>query len=162
MMNQSLTRDGQRDFDFFYGTWRVAHRRLRNPLTGSNAWYAFETSAVARPLWGGKGNIDELIGESPDGPFEGMTLRLYDRDSGLWSLYWATPQRGLITVPNVGAFDESGIGDFFSHEEFNGTPIVCRYRWTQEWNEGCRWEQAFSVDGGTTWETNWIMEFTRR
>lgn len=25
-----------------------------------------------------------------------------------------------------------------------------------------RWEQAFSVDGEATWETNWIMEFTRR
>jgi NIPSNAP len=24
-----------------------------------------------------------------------------------------------------------------------------------------RWEQAFSVDGGKTWETNWIMDFTR-
>ena len=24
-----------------------------------------------------------------------------------------------------------------------------------------RWEQAFSADGGATWEVNWVMEFTR-
>ena len=23
-----------------------------------------------------------------------------------------------------------------------------------------RWEQAFSDDGGRTWETNWVMDFT--
>ncbi len=161
-MKHPVMRDGARDFDFLFGTWRVDHRRLREPLSGSNAWYAFETSAVARPLWGGKGNVDELYGETPTGAFEGMTLRLYDHDTGLWSLYWATPARGLITVPNVGTFDESGVGDFFSNEEFNGRAIICRYRWTKEWNAGCRWEQAFSGDDGATWETNWIMEFTRR
>jgi hypothetical protein len=24
-----------------------------------------------------------------------------------------------------------------------------------------RWEQAFSEDGGETWETNWVMDFAR-
>lgn len=160
-MNHPLTRDGQRDFDFYYGTWRVQHRRLRERLTGSNAWDAFETSVVVRPIFGGKGNIDEFSGEGPTGAFEGMTVRFYDQQSRLWSLYWATPEHGLVTVPNVGAFDENGIGDFFSNELFEETPIVCRYRWTKEWNAGCRWEQAFSTDDGATWETNWIMEFTR-
>jgi hypothetical protein len=28
--------------------------------------------------------------------------------------------------------------------------------------DSCRWEQAYSADGGKTWETNWIMEFTRQ
>src|SRR5215469_16557881 len=125
-MNQPATRDGARDFDFYLGSWHVEHRRLQEPLRKSNAWYAFETSAVVRPLWGGKGNIDEFHGEMPSGTFEGMTLRLYDCDTGLWSLYWATPQRGLITIPNIGAFDDSGVGDFFSNEEFNGHAIVCR------------------------------------
>ncbi len=160
-MKPHLAREGQRDFDFLYGAWRVAHRRLREPLSGTDVWYTFETSAVARPLWGGKGNIDEFNGDSPDGPFEGMTLRLYDRDSGLWSLYWASAPRGLVTVPNVGAFDDDGVGDFFSNEEYDGTPIVCRYRWTKAWNAGCRWEQAFSTDARATWQTNWVMEFTR-
>jgi hypothetical protein len=27
--------------------------------------------------------------------------------------------------------------------------------------DAARWEQAFSDDGGATWETNWTMDFAR-
>jgi hypothetical protein len=33
--------------------------------------------------------------------------------------------------------------------------------WTSAGPDAARWEQAFSADGGKTWETNWIMDFTR-
>lgn len=156
-----LQRDGQHDFDFIYGLWRVHNRRLRNPLSGRDEWYEFDAVYRAQPLWNGKGNLDEFFGDSPLGKIEGLTLRLYDAGSGRWSLYWATSKNGLIVVPNVGAFNDEGVGEFFSNEEFEGKPIVCRYRWTKAYGMGCRWEQAFSADGGANWETNWIMEFTR-
>lgn len=156
-----LLRDGQHDFDFVFGTWRVRNRRLRYPLRGSNEWYEFDATYKAQPLWNGKANLDEFFGESPLGRIEGLTLRLYDERNGCWSLYWATSKNGLTTVPNVGAFNDEGFGDFFSNEVFEGKAIICRYRWTKKYGEGCRWEQAFSADGGSTWETNWIMDFTR-
>jgi hypothetical protein len=152
--------DGQHDFDFLFGKWRVHNRRLDDPLHGSE-WNEFGTLATVHPLWNGKGNIDEFIGETTRGPFEGATLRLYDANSGLWSLYWSTPQNGLTTVPNIGAFGNNGVGDFFSHEIIAGKPILCRYRWTQRAGEGCRWEQAFSLDYGRSWKSNWTMDFTR-
>lgn len=161
METQVLLRDGQRDFDFLFGKWRVRNRRLRNPLTGSGEWYEFDAAYTAQPLWAGKANQDEFIAETPLGRIEGLTLRLYDPQNGCWSLYWGTSKNGLTVVPNVGAFNEDGVGEFFSNEVFNGKAIVCRYRWTKEYGDGCRWEQAFSGDGGRTWETNWIMEFTR-
>ena len=155
-----LPRDGQRDFDFLFGTWNVRNRRLKNPLSAADEWYEFESTCRAKPLWGGKANVDEFVGEMPQGRLEGCTLRLYDPQNGRWSLYWSSSQNGLTVTPNVGAFGEDGVGDFYSDELFAGKPIVCRYRWTKWYGSGCRWEQAFSGDGGVTWETNWIMEFT--
>ena len=35
-----------------------------------------------------------------------------------------------------------------------------RFIWSNTLTSEPRWEQAFSEDGGETWETNWIMEFT--
>lgn len=155
-------RDGRHDFDFLFGNWNVRNRRLTAPLSGAQEWYEFDGTSVARPLWSGKGNMDEFSAQSPLGHLEGFTLRCYDVESARWSLYWATPGSGLGTLPNVGSFGDDGIGDFFCEEVIGGKSIVSRYRWTKDYRNGCRWEQAFSADAGTTWETNWTMDFTRR
>jgi hypothetical protein len=39
--------------------------------------------------------------------------------------------------------------------------IYVRFLWFHESEDTARWEQAFSDDGGKTWETNWIMEKER-
>jgi hypothetical protein len=39
--------------------------------------------------------------------------------------------------------------------------IYVRFLWTHQSENVARWEQAFSDDGGKTWETNWIMEMER-
>lgn len=152
---------GQTDFDFFMGSWTVRHRRLRERLKGSDAWEEFEGAVVARPLWGGRANTDELEADSPSGHIQGLTLRLYEPTSRQWRLYWATSAKGILDQPMVGAF-EDGRGEFFSHELFEGTGVLVRYLWSDITPTSCRWEQAFSSDGGRAWETNWIMEFTRR
>ena len=36
-----------------------------------------------------------------------------------------------------------------------------RFIWSPLSETACRWEHAFSEDGGSTWETNWIMDFSR-
>ena len=109
--------DGQRDFDFFMGAWTVRHRRLKERLKGSTAWEEFEGTVVARPVWGGRANVDELEAHSPSGRVQGLTLRLYDPASRQWRLYWANGAKGILDQPMVGAFRE-GQGEFFSHELF--------------------------------------------
>ena len=41
----------------------------------------------------------------------------------------------------------------------NGLAMTCT--WSGITTPTPRWEQAFSDDDGATWETNWVMEFTR-
>ena len=123
-----------RDFDFWMGKWNVRNRRLAQRLAGSDEWDEFEAKVAARPLPGGLGNEDVFCTEYGGG-FVGMSFRFYDPDSDTWSVYWADSRRpGLLDPPVTG----SGV--------MTPTP---------------RWEQAFSDDGGQTWEPNWIMDFTR-
>ena len=60
----------------------------------------------------------------------------------------------------VGEFND-GLGVFYDCEPFEGKRIFSRFLWTHDSPDTCRWEQAFSEDGGATWETNWTMDFTR-
>jgi hypothetical protein len=157
---QAGERNGQKDFDFWMGSWKVHNRRLRNPLSGSTSWYEFDGTMVARPIWGGRANMDEYEADSPTGHIQGMTLRLYDPKARQWSIYWANSATGTLEKPMVGRF-ENGRGEFFDQETFEGKSIFVRYVWSNITAISCRWEQAFSTDGGKTWETNWIMTFTR-
>jgi len=152
-------RDGRADFDFFIGQWTVHNRRLRERLAGAESWEEFEGTTVARKVLGGLGNIDEITLERASGRLEGLTLRLYDPAARQWSLYWAGAD-GLLQTPMVGEF-EDGRGTFFAQETFAGKRIFSRFIWSTITDTSCRWEQAFSADGGTTWETNWVMEFVR-
>lgn len=154
-------RDGQHDFDFYVGTWKIHNRRLVKPLTGSKQWIEFDGTSVARPVWNGRANMDEYEGESPSGHISGLTVRTYNAKTGQWSLYWANASNGEFSLPPVVGHFENGRGEFFDHEDYNGKPIVVRYTWSDISADHCRWEQAFSPDGGKTWETNWIMESTR-
>ena len=161
MLNDiSKKHDGRGDFNFLMGGWNVHHRRLRERLKGSNSWEEFEGTSVARKILGGIGNIDENVMDRASGRLEGVTLRLYDPGSQQWSLYWADSVRGTLEKPMIGGV-ENGRGEFFDQETFEGRSIFSRFIWSDITETSCRWEQAFSSDGGKTWETNWIMEFRR-
>ena len=153
-------RDGQKDFDFLIGTWKVHNRRLRERLKGSTTWDEFEATVVARHLWGGLANVDEYEANGPAGRIQGLTLRVYDPRSRQWSLHWANAANGRLDVPMIGSF-ENGRGEFYDQELFEGRAIYVRYIWSDITPRSCRWSQAFSADGGKTWETNWVMDFTR-
>jgi len=160
MTSSDKVRDGSHDFDFLFGAWEIENHRLDAPISGSSCWYEFKGKGVVRPIWGGAANMDEFEGESPKGRIHGITLRLYDQNSGQWRLYWANRTRGVLETPTIGEF-KNGRGEFFDQEIFDGKAIYVRYVWSNITQDSCQWEQAFSADGGKTWETNWIMKLTR-
>lgn len=148
---------GAHDFDFLHGRWSVAHRRLRERLTGSSEWLTLTGTAVVRPVLRGVGNVDRFTFDGEE--YEGLTLRLFDLDTQVWTIHWADSRTGRLDPPLAGRFAE-GVGLFFGDDTHAGRPVRVRFIWRST-PSGPRWEQAFSVDDGQTWETNWIMEFTR-
>jgi hypothetical protein len=148
------------DFDFWMGRWNVRNRRLVRRLAGSDEWDEFDAKVAARPLPGGLGNEDVFCSDYGGG-FVGMSFRLFDPDTGLWSIYWTDTRRaGLLDPPVIGSFSD-GIGIFEGDDTFDGRPIRVRFVWSGVDGPTPRWEQAFSEDGGETWETNWVMDFMR-
>ena len=159
-MSQPLA-DGAHDFDFLHGTWRIHNRKLRDPLCNSTEWYEFEGRAVERPFWDGQGNLEEYEATLPDGTrIRGMALRLYNPGARRWTINWASSTTGTLDPQMTGGFRD-GRGEFYSHEDYKGRMILVRFIWTSAGSNAARWEQAFSADAGKTWETNWIMDFTR-
>ncbi|HEX8997457.1 MAG TPA: hypothetical protein VF812_15625 [Ktedonobacterales bacterium] len=157
----ALALDGREDFDFFMGAWNVHHRKLRARLKGSTDWEEFDGETESRKVLGGLGNTDQLVMDSSAGHVVGMTVRLFDPHTRQWRIYWADSVHGAFDQPMIGRF-QNGRGEFYAQEFFEGQSIYSRFIWTSISETECRWEQAFSADGGKTWETNWIMDFTRR
>ena len=153
-------RDGQRDFDFHIGSWKTRLRRRLRPLTGSNEWVEYEGTTVVRKVWNGGANLAELDVTGPAGRIEGLSLRLYDPKARQWSLNFANRAAGTLVPPTIGAFQD-GRGEFFAQETLDGRAIFVRFVISDITADSCHFEQAFSGDGGRTWEVNWIATDTR-
>jgi len=153
-------RDGQHDFDFNIGTWKTHISRLQNPLTGSTTWVEYDGISVVRGILNGHASLFELTADGRAGHLEGVGLRLYDPQSHQWSLNWANGKTGILGVPTVGEF-RNGRGVFVDQESFNDRAILVRNSFMDITPNSARFEQTFSDDGGETWETNWVMTFTR-
>jgi hypothetical protein len=150
------------DFDFLVGEWRVHHRRLKERLAGSHEWVEFDGTSSARKIIGGWGNMDDNVLDLPGDAYRAVTLRAFDPKTGLWAIWWLDGRdpHANLDPPVKGRFD-GGVGTFFADITFSGKPARMRFVWSHITHETLRWEQAFSPDGGKSWETNWIMQFQR-
>jgi len=151
---------GEHDFDFEIGTWSTHVRRRLRPLTGSTTWVEMKGTTVVRKVWNGRGNLVELTADGPNGHFEGLSLRLYNPQTRQWSLNFANASDGILAPPTIGEFKD-GRGEFYAQETLNGRAIFVRFLISDITPKSCRFEQAFSDDGGKTWEVNWIAVDTR-
>jgi hypothetical protein len=152
--------DGRRDFHFLYGRWTVAHQRLRQRGVGLGRpeWDSFEGTSFCQGLLGGLSNVEEH--DFPDRGHQGLALRTFDVERGLWSIYWVSSQSGVLEPPVTGRF-ENGVGRFHGDDVDAGRPVKVAFLWDRITPGAARWSQSFSYDGGQSWEENWIMEFTR-
>jgi hypothetical protein len=157
---RAAQRDGQHDFDFEIGTWKTHLSRLLDPLTGSTTWVEYEGITAVRKVWNGRANLVELEVDGPQGHIEALSLRLYNPQSHQWSLNFANSNGGSLSQPTIGEF-KNGRGEFFDQETLNGRAILVRFVISDIAPDSCRFEQAFSGDGGKTWEVNWIATDTR-
>jgi hypothetical protein len=157
---------GIRDFDFLFGNWRVENRRLRKRLQDCHEWETFEAIQHCQPLPGAIGNYDDFVANTWLAGYIGMSLRLFNPQTKLWSIYWLDNKNGgmngsgALMPPVVGKF-ENGAGVFECDDELDGKPIRVRYRWSDIMSASPSCEQFMSPDQGKTWEKNWHMQFHR-
>jgi hypothetical protein len=159
--SQTAAHDGSHDFDFDFGTWKTHSTRLLHPLSGSRDWVEMDGVTVVTKIWGGRANLAEYRAVGPTGVVELLALRVYNPKSHQWSINFATPNVGTLgDVPGVGEF-RNGRADFYDQEAINGRAVLVRFSIWEVTAGEARSEQAFSADGGKTWEVNWITRYTR-
>ncbi|RZS29784.1 hypothetical protein EV193_11838 [Herbihabitans rhizosphaerae] len=163
MSIETLT-DGRHAFDFLPGRWHIRNRKLRDVLDPDcTEWVEFDAVSTAWQTLGGLGNVDTFVTDDYPGigSYQGMSMRLFEPETGHWKIWWASTRLpGRLDPPVVGTLVD-GRGDFLCDDELAGRPIKVRFRWTVRSNDSLLWVQAFSHDGGETWADNWIMESSR-
>jgi hypothetical protein len=150
---------GAKDFDFLEGRWLIHHKKLAERLVGCQTWDEFKTPVAYQLILGGLGNIDLCSTESGEF-YEGASLRLFDKGSRLWRIYWMDTNGATLFPPVEGSFSDT-VGLFRGHDQHNGIPVLVEFRWDKTNPETPAWQQSFSADNGNTWEVNWYMYFSR-
>ena len=148
------------DFDFFEGKWNIHNKKLKTRLSNCTEWLEFESTQEMYRVLNGIGNIDNFLAAFDGKPFEGMTVRLFNPKTKLWSIYWADSNEGKLDPPVVGSFQDN-VAHFFAKDFLNGKEIIVVFRWDARDRDNPVWSQAFSNDNGNTWEWNWYMYMSR-
>jgi hypothetical protein len=166
MTDRNTDQQARHAFDFLRGHWHVANRRLTRRLQQCEQWEQFTAVQTNLALPGGIGNFDDFIAGAWRPGYVGLSLRLFNPQTALWSIYWLDNQTGGLTPsgtllpPVVGGFRD-GVGVFTGDDELDGKAIRVRFTWSHTDSAKPRWEQAMSADSGASWEVNWTMDFER-
>ena len=155
--------DGGHDFDFLIGDWKAHVRRLPDRLVGSTKWVEYDGISNHHKLLNSNGNFEqfEVKGATPDLHIKGQTLRLYNPETHQWQIYLVDLDAGTLGLPPMTGQFAGKRGEFYDQETWKGRSVIVRYLWLDLTPHTARMEQAFSTDGGRTWETNWICELSR-
>lgn len=148
------------DFDFFEGKSSIRNKKLKQRFASSNEWIEFSSTQEMYKILNGIGNIDNFLATFDGVPFEGMTVRLFNPKTKLWSIYWADSNTGILDKPVIGSF-ENRVGHFFSIDIYEGKNVIQVFRWDARDQNNLVWSQAMSDDKGKTWEWNWYMYMSK-
>jgi hypothetical protein len=148
------------DFDFYIGKWNIRNRKLKERLNNCNEWLEFNSKDDASHLLKGFANMNKFSASFDGEPFEGLTIRLFNPQTKLWSIYWADSNAVAFDPPMIGSF-EGNIGKFYCKDTFKGQNIIVLFQWDKKDFDNPIWSQAFSTDNGKTWEWNWYMYASR-
>jgi hypothetical protein len=152
----ALVRDGSHDFDFSLGNWTTELTIIKDPFNKPNDQIHKRGEKVARPIWGGKGWIEEI---EADG-WQAANVFLYDPVAGQWSENYVDSSVGRMESPTIGGYRDGKL-EFYSQESVGGRAMLIRGTWTITSKDVHSYEVARSIDGGRTWHTSFVAKVTR-
>jgi len=158
--SKAVVRDGQHDFDFNLGVWKTHIRRVLDPLSGSTQSIELNGTVTVRKVWDGRAQLEEIEAQGPNGPWEGLTLFLYNPQAHQWSQNFVASKVGVLSTPTIGAFHD-GRGELYSSDTVNGRSILVRGVWSDIKADSHHYEESYSDDGGKTWTPAFIATLTR-
>jgi hypothetical protein len=163
LAQEAAQHDGQRDFDFLVGSWKIHLKRLVQPEHGAKEWVDLDGTVVCRQVWDGRAEVEEFNVESRDKKMhiQGLATRFYNPASHQWSIWWANAKDGAMYPPPVIGEFTNGRGEFYDQEVLNGRAVFTRYTWTGTTTKSPHFEQSISTDGGKSWELSWVTDQTK-
>ena len=163
LAQEAAQHDGQRDFDFLVGAWKIHLKRLVQPNNGSKEWLELDGTVICRQVFDGRAEIEEFNVESHDKKMhiQGLAMRFYNPVSHQWSIWWANAKDGAMFPPAVVGEFKNGRGEFYDQEVVNGRVVFTRFVWTATTTNSPHFEQSISTDGGNSWELWWVTDQTK-
>jgi len=153
-------RDGSHDFDFASGNWTTEVTVIKDPFNKPDEQTHLRGTKVARPIWNGRGWIEEIAADGPGSHWQGATIFLYDPAAHQWSQNYVDSSDGRMEAPSIGQYRDGKL-EFYSQEFIDGRAMLLRGTWTIISKDLHTYEIARSIDGGRTWHTSFIARVSR-
>jgi len=158
--SQTGVRDGSHDFDFSRGSWTTELTIIKDPFDKPNEQIHLRGTKVARPVWNGKGWLEEIAADGPNSHWQAANLFLYDPVAGQWSENYVDSSVGRMESPGIGGYRDGKL-EFYSVESVGGRSMLVRGTWTIMSKDLHSYEVARSIDGGRSWHTSFIARVSR-
>lgn len=158
--SQTGVRDGSHDFDFSRGSWTTELTIIKDPFDKPNEQIHLRGTKVARPVWNGKGWLEEIAADGPNSHWQAANLFLYDPVAGQWSENYVDSSVGRMESPGIGGYRDGKL-EFYSVESVGGRSMLIRGTWTIISKDLHSYEVARSIDGGRSWHTSFIARVSR-
>lgn len=153
-------RDGSHDFDFSRGSWTTELTIIKDPFNKPTEQIHLRGTKVARPVWNGKGWLEEIAADGPNSHWQAANLFLYDPVAGQWSENYVDSSVGRMESPGIGGYRDGKL-EFYSVESVGGRSMLIRGTWTIMSKDLHSYEVARSIDGGRSWHTSFIARVSR-
>ena len=155
----SPAQDPHRQFDFWIGEWSVQNRHIQD----DGSWRDGDvTRARITPVIDGLAVLEEWAGPFRGSFMNGFSLRAYDPAHERWSLLLCWTTDGNCRFGSMQGTFRHGRGEFFGGQPpASGGRGGQRYTFSDGLPNSVRWDSSISRDGGRSWSTDWIMEFSR-